>query len=80
MKARMGISSRGLRALSWPFVIGFVVVWNALNLLAMWLSIGFERDFLQKIGALEPLEDRLWQVSHEIEGMLRDVGSLEERN
>ena len=40
----------------------------------------FERDFLQKIGALEPLEDRLWQVSHEIEGMLRDVGSLEERN
>ena len=49
------------------------------EILLYWWFV-FERDFLLKIGALEPLEDRLWQVSHEIEGMLRDVGSLEERN
>jgi H+/Cl- antiporter ClcA len=34
----MGIPTRGLRSLSWPFIIGFVVVWNALNLLAVWLN------------------------------------------
>ena len=34
----MGIPTRGLRSLSWPFVIGFVVVWNEFNLLAVWLN------------------------------------------
>ena len=34
----MRISTRGLRSLSWPFIICFVVVWNALNLLAVWLN------------------------------------------
>ena len=36
----MRISIRGLRSLSWPFVIGFVTIWNALNYLAMRLNGG----------------------------------------
>jgi hypothetical protein len=36
----MRISIRGLRSLSWPFILGFVVIWNALNYLAIWLNGG----------------------------------------
>jgi hypothetical protein len=39
----MNFSTGGLRALSWPFIIGFVVVWNALNILAIWLNEGPRR-------------------------------------
>nr|CAP47920.1 putative integron gene cassette protein [uncultured bacterium]CAP47921.1 putative integron gene cassette protein [uncultured bacterium]CAP47922.1 putative integron gene cassette protein [uncultured bacterium] len=41
----MGISTRGLRSLSWPFGIGFVVVWNALNFLALWLNGGWGKMY-----------------------------------
>ncbi len=41
----MGISTRGLRSLSWPFVVGFVVVWNALNFLALWLNGGWGKMY-----------------------------------
>jgi hypothetical protein len=34
----MRISIRGLRSLSWPFTISFVVIWNALNFFAVWLN------------------------------------------
>jgi len=41
----MGISTKGLRSLSWPFAIGFVIVWNALNLLALWLNGGWGKMY-----------------------------------
>ena len=37
----------------------------------------FERNFLERIGALASIDDRLWEVSSRIEKMLRDVGALE---
>jgi hypothetical protein len=43
--------------------------------LGWWFN--FEKDFLQRIGVLKPIEDRMWEVSHEIEKMLRQVGALE---
>ena len=36
----MRISASGLRALSWPFVWGFLVLWSGLHLLAAWLNGG----------------------------------------
>lgn len=36
----MSISASGLRALSWPFVSGFLVLWNGLHLSAVWLNGG----------------------------------------
>jgi hypothetical protein len=42
--------------------------------LGWWFNL--ERDILQNIGVLQPIEDRLWEVSHQIETMLRSVGAL----
>ena len=43
--------------------------------LGWWFN--FEKDFLERIGVLKSIDDRLWEVSHEIETMLRQVGAIE---
>ncbi len=44
--------------------------------LGWWFDL--EKDILQKVGVLEPIEDRVWEVSHEIEKMLRQVGAFQQ--
>jgi hypothetical protein len=40
----------------------------------------FERDLLQRIGVLQPIDDRVQEVRGQIERMLRDVGALKKHS
>ena len=42
--------------------------------LGWWFNL--ERDLLERIGLLKGIDDRIWEVSHEIEMMLRQAGAL----